>query len=251
MKLFLPKNIFSSIFISVIENPEIEIINKESAVLSRQLESDTSAIALIPSLELINNRNLFVSQALGFSFDGVLSNAYLSFTGRDNNISKLTFRGDVSINEILLSKILFSERYSTELEISLDPAKEKSTGKDYIIVGDENFYNNEFSKSISFADQIAELIDLPYVNYLFVSKDKEALARFNSLFANIDSKIEDNISATLSKLSYGQQVNNFFIENFGSVYYEITENEINALNELVKLVYYHGIIEDIFDLKLV
>ncbi len=251
MKLFLPKNIFSSIFTSVIENPEIEIINKESAVLSRQLESDTSAIALIPSLELINNRNLFVSQALGFSFDGVLSNAYLSFAGKDNNISKLTFRGDVSINEILLSKILFSERYSTELEISLDPAKEKSTGKDYIIVGDENFYNNEFSKSISFADQIAELIDLPYVNYLFVSKDKEELARFNSLFANIDSKIEDNISATLSKLSYGQQVNNFFIENFGSVYYEITENEINALNELVKLVYYHGIIEDIFDLKLV
>ena len=62
---------------------------------------------------------------------------------------------------------------------------------------------------------------------------------------------EDNISGILSKLNYGQQVNDFFIENIGSVYFEMTQNEVNALNELIKLVYYHGIIEDIFDLKLV
>ena len=252
MKLFLPKNIFSSIFASVIPcNSEIEIVYKESAMLCGQLDSDTSAVALVPSLELINHRSLFVSKSLAFSFDGILSNSYLSFIEKEKNISEIKSRGDVSINEIILTKILFSERYSTEIEISLDPAKEKCIDKNYIIVGDENFYSGEYSKSISFADQIAELIDLPYVNYVFVSKDIESLKKFNSLFSNIDSQIEDNHLPVLSKLQYGDEINNFVSENIGSVYFEMTQNEVNALNELIRLAYYHGIIEDIFDIRFI
>ena len=252
MKLFIPQNIFSSIFESVIpKNSNIEIIRKESALICKQLETNTSAVALMPTLELINHRSLFVSQKLGFSFDGILSNAYLSFVGAERDISKLKIRGDLSINEIVLSKILFSERYFTEIEISLDPAKERIVDTDYLIVGDENFLHGDYKKGISFADQLSEMIDLPYVNYIFVSQDRESLEHFNSLFSEVDLKIEDELPNILGKMNLTDGLRDYLKENIGSVYYELTENEIGAMNELIKLVYYHGIIDDIFDLKFI
>jgi len=252
MKLFVPKNIYSSLFLSSLNNSSgIEIIGNDSALLTKQLETDTAAVALIPSLELIKNQTLFVSSKIGMSFDGILSNAYLSFSGLQKDISKIKIRGDVSVNEIILAKILFSERYSANVELHLDPAKEKSGNDNYLVVGDENFHSGGFLTGISFADQIAELIDLPYVNYVFVSKDKDSLGNLNSIVSEIDIKIEDNLSDILSKLNYSEETKSFIKDNIGTVYYEIIQNEIDALNELIKLTYYHGIIDDIFDLKFI
>jgi hypothetical protein len=228
-----------------------EIIKKESALLCKQLESDTSAIALIPTLELVNHRTLFVSGKLSLSFDGMLSNAYLSFHEQQKNISKLKLRGDISINEIILAKILFSERYSSEIEFALDPSKDKAGDDNYLIAGDENYNSGVYKTAISFADQIAELLDLPYVNYVFASQDKESIEKLNLLAENIDSQIEDKLSTTLSKFNFDDELRNFVRENINSVYFEMTQNEIDAVNELIKLVYYHGIIDDMFDIKFV
>lgn len=252
MKLFLPSNMFASIFSESIKaDSGFEIIKKESALLCKQLESDPSAVALIPTLEIINHRTLFVSGKCALSFDGMLSNAYLSFHDQQKNISKLKLRGDVSINEIILAKILFSERYSSEIEFALDPSKDKAGNENYLIVGDENYNTGVYKTAISFADQVAELLDLPYVNYVFASQDKDSIEKLNLLADNIDSKIEDNLPATLSKFNYDIELKNFVQENINSVYYEMIQNEIDAANELLKLVYYHGIIDDMFDIKFV
>jgi hypothetical protein len=252
MKIIIPQNIFSSIFESIIpKNSGIEIIRKESALISRQLETNTSAVALIPTIELINHKTFFVSQKLGFSFDGFLSNAYFSLIGNERNISRLKIRGDISINEIVLSKIIFSERYSSEIEISLDPAKDRSENTDYLIVGDENFLHGDYKNGISFADQMSELLDLPYVNYVFVSQDRESLENFNSLFSEVDLKIEDELPNILGRMNLTDELRNYLKESIGSVYFELTENEIDAVKELIKLVYYHGIVDDLFDVKFI
>jgi hypothetical protein len=39
--------------------------------------------------------------------------------------------------------------------------------------------------------------------------------------------------------------------NLGSIYFQLTDNEIEAINEIVKLPFYHGMIEDVHELKLV
>lgn len=252
MKLFVPKNIFSSIFISTIpKDAGIQIVEKESALLVKQMELDTASIALIPSLELINNRTLFVSGELGLAFDGALSNSYFYFPQNERVIKEISVRGDVSINEFILSKIIFEERYASQIQFTLDSNAKPAEGKDYIVTGEENFKEWNFINGLSFSDQVAELIDLPYVNFVFASKDKGALKNFNSLFPNIDKIIEEKLSDKLNKVDYKEKVESYFQENINSLYYEMTGNEIDALNELIKLVYYHGIVDDMFDLKIV
>lgn len=252
MKLFIPDNIFTSIFVSEIpDNSDIEVIKKESPLLCKQFEIDTSAIALIPTLELINHQALFISSTIGISFDGTLSNSYIYFPEMERSLKKIKIRGDVSINEIVLAKILFSERYSSNVEIILDTAKERTINEDYIVIGDENFHQENYKKGISFSDQVAEMLDLPYVNFVFAALDKDSLEKFDSLFESIDVKIEDNISKILSGFNFSDDVKNFVSDNLSSVYFEMTQNENQAMHELIKLTYYHGIVNDIFDIRFI
>ena len=80
MKLIMPKNVFSAILKTALpQKYQIDILYQESSLICKSLEYNTSAIALIPSLELINNRNLFVSKKIALSFDGMLSNSYFYF----------------------------------------------------------------------------------------------------------------------------------------------------------------------------
>jgi hypothetical protein len=254
MKLIFPKNIFSSILNSVIPDElKKEVLYNESSLICKSLEYHTSAVALIPTLDLVNHRNLFVSQKIGISFDGVLSNAYFYFIEKEKSMQKLFLRGDVSINEILLSKIIFKELYSSPVDITLDTNKTLETNRDYIIAGDENFCLWNYQSSISIADEVSNLIDLPYVNFVFASPDKDSLIEFNKQVAaiNIDKSIEENIGNILANLDIPTQAKEFVKENMDSIYFEMTGNEEDALNELIKLVFYHGIINDIFDVKFV
>jgi hypothetical protein len=250
MKLILPKNIYSSILVSELQkNDGFEISYKESSLISKDLEFNTSAIALIPSLDLVNHRNLFVSNKHALSFDGELSNSYLYFVEGEKKIERIYLRGDVSLNEILLTKILFSERYSANLEIALDPSKSAEKGKDFLVVGDENFISWDFQNAISLADETSELIEFPYVNYVFASPDREALQKFNESVGGFDAMIEDRIKKIIDPFILSGEAKSFVIQNIGSLYFDMTDNEVNAVNELIKLVFYHGIIDDMFDVK--
>ena len=124
MKLILPKNIFSS-FLKPLLPPEYqnELMYQEFSLICKSLEYNTSAIALIPSLELVNHRNLFVSNKIALSFDGVLSNSYFYFIEGEKKFQRIYLRGDISLNEILLAKILFAEKFSSQIEITLDTNK--------------------------------------------------------------------------------------------------------------------------------
>lgn len=252
MKLILPKNIFSAILKTALpQDYQLEILYKESSLICKSLEYNTSAIALIPSLELVNHRNLFVSKNISVSLDGVLSNAYFYFIEGEKRFHNIYLRGDISLNEIFLAKILFAEKYSAQIEITLDTNKIAEKGRDYIIAGDENFHLWNYQTAISLADEISEMIDLPYVNFVFASQDKEALEEFNKKIIPIDEKIDNEILHIVKGLTFPEKVTNYVMDNLGSVYFDMTENEENAINELIKLIFYHGIIDDMFDVKFI
>ena len=253
MKLFLPSNIYSKILKSFLEkNNQLEIILKESSLLSKELESDREAVALIPSLDLINHRELFVSGKSGISFDGTLSNSYFYLTeNEERTLGKILLRGDVSLNEIILTKILFEERFSSEVEIALDTYKEPDGSQNTLVVGDENFSIWDYNSSISFSDQMAELLDFPYVNFIFASNSRDALENLETNLLEIDTFIEENIDAILDGIITADELKLYIKENLGSVYFEMTNNETEALSEMIKMVYYHGILDDIFDVKFI
>lgn len=252
MKLILPKNVFSTILKMVLpQEYQSEILYQESSLICKSLEYNTSAVGLIPSLELVNHRNLFVSKKIALSFDGVLSNSYFYFIEGEKKFQRIYLRGDISLNEILLSKILFVEKFSSQIEITLDTNKTSEKGRDYIIVGDENFHSWNYQSAISLADEVSEMIDFPYVNFVFASVDKEAIEMFNKQVIPIDERIDDELINVIKDLNFTEKVKEFFIENLSSIYFDMTDNEETAVNELIKLIFYHGIIDDMFEVKFV
>ena len=252
MKIIAPKNIFTSILLSTFsEKNNLEIVFRESALTCRELENNTQSIALIPTMDLLKHQHLYVSEKLSVSFDGNLSNSYLYFVESEHKPEKIYLRGDVSLNEIILSKILFSEKFSSGVEINLETSMPSTGDKNHIVVGDENFVRWNIEKGISLADEISDMLDLPYVNFVFASPDQDALKAFNKLSNQLDRNIEDQIEIILAKLDYGAEAKSLITNNLGSVYFEMTENETASINELIKLVYYHGIVDDMFDVKFV
>jgi predicted solute-binding protein len=252
MKIFSPKNIFTSILLeSLPKDCGIEVQFTEAALACKKLEEDTSAVALMPSLELLNHQTLFVSSKFGISFDGALSNSMLHFFKSQRSLEKIFLRGDVSLNEIILTKILFSERYSTEIEINLETSSLPTGNKHYIIVGDENLRLWKSEEGISLSDEIADMLDFPYVNFVLASQDRESIATINKILEQSNRNTEEHIESIFSQLNYPQETVLFVKNNLDSVFFDLTENEEDAVNELIKLIYYRGLTDDMFDVKFV
>lgn len=246
MKILIPKNLYSAILALNIPDEFKENIEiKPSSMISSELEAGNADVGLIPSCDLLKYTNFKVSKKVAISFDGLLSNAYLYFVPDQNKFDNIYLRGDVSSNEIILTKILFQERFEIEANIILDSNEIDFDENNYIIVGQEND-NYVISKNgISFADQIAEFLNYPYVNYVLASKEESNLIKLNEHFDDIDRKIENEIFNYLSKIKLPKNLEDMVTENLDTIYYELTNNEIKGLNELLKLPYYHGIIKEI------
>ncbi len=88
-------------------------------MLTKKLNSEPGSVALIPTMDLINNKDLYISKSFGISFDGALSNSYLYYRAEQKDIKRINIAGDVSAVEVILCKILFKEIYNTEIEIGI------------------------------------------------------------------------------------------------------------------------------------
>jgi len=250
MKLIIPQNIYSAIFaMSLPDELKKNIEVKPSSIICNELEKDSNAIGLMPSMDIYKHKDLFVSSKLGISFDGVLSNTYIYFEPEQLSFNDLFLRGDVSTNEIILSKILFTEKYAQDVNIVLDTSPVDFDNRNYIVVGNENLDFNPIDKGMSFADQIASLIEYPYVNFVIASKNQGNIIELEHTLTSLDKKIEDNIEKYLSKIDISDNLYDSIVAELNSVYFEITENEKEALYELIKLPFYKGIFEEIIDVK--
>lgn len=253
MKFITPKNIFTSLLLTSLSNEmNLDVQFKEASLISTELESNNDLLGIIPSCDLIKHQDLFVSRKIALSFDGILSNAYFYFTPNQNKFTDLYLSGDVSSNEIILSKILFKERYSSEIQLHLDTEKINRDEKNYLIIGDRNLGNGLYSGGLSYSDELSTMIFLPYVNFVIASKSKELIESFNNAIKNnVDDDVENSLKDYLDKSDLGIEIQNFISENFNSVYYEMTESEKEGLMELLQLPYFHGIYDDLFEVKFI
>ena len=182
-KFFLPQNIFSRIFLSEIgTKSDIEHETIPSSVIVKRILKDQNSVGLIPTLDLLSNRDLFVSSELGISFDALLSNAYIHFKEEQETISEIFLKGDVTSNEVILSKILFKEFYDVDVKTTLLSQEQPNFNDNLLIVGDENFEKELFLNGLSFAEEIIELINAPYVNFVLAGTSEKVIKEFNSNF---------------------------------------------------------------------
>ena len=247
-RLLLPDNLFAKILLSELSTSERYIVEYlPAALISKKIISDDNAIGLIPSLDLLSFKDLFISSEIGISFNALLSNSYIHFKENQETIEQFFLKGDVTSNEILLSKILFKEFYDIELTPSL-VTDDSHLNDNILIVGDENYSKEKFLNGLSFSEEIIELIDSPYVNFLIASSTEENIKQFNNLHRNdfLDGHKEDN--SELLK-GFPNSSEEFININLQHVVFDFEEQDIEGIKSLLQLPYFHGIIKDMIDVK--
>ena len=250
-KFFLPRNIFSRILLSEIaDKSELDIEFLPSSLISKRLSDDKNSIGLIPTMDLITNKGLFVSSEIGISFDALLSNSYIHFKEEQETIDELLLKGDVSSNEVILSKILFKEFYDVEIKTTLLNSEITDFKNNILIIGDENYEKELFLNGLSFAEEIIELINAPYVNFVLAGNSEEVLKDFNSKYKSSFAKGHvDNYEDLFP--AFPQTSLGFLSVNIQHLVFDLEEQDREGIKQLLQMPYYQGMIKDIIDVKFV
>ncbi len=252
VRLGVPQNFFASLLLFALPlELQKNVKGYSSATISKELEDGNIDIALVPTCDLLTHEDFVISSKAGIAFDGEFSNSFLYYKEDSKDVKELLLRGDVSSNEIILSKLLFIELMNHEVEVKIDTSQYRDENNHYLISGMDNFASNLLMEGFSFADSLAEHINAPYVNYIFASKDKELLAKFNLAYENIEEVIADGLENFLKSFGFDYELNNYIQENMDGVYFELTDNETDGLKEMLMLPYYKGIIDHIKEVNFI
>jgi hypothetical protein len=251
MKIISPDNYFARLFFHYFEKElKDNIFFISSSLVTAELLKGDNTVALIPTTDLIKNKDIYISKSFGLSFEGGVSNSYIYYGSESKNIAEINLAGDVSSCEVVLAKILFKELYNTDLKIVLSTNAEFETGKNYILSGDKNFEEDIFVQGFCFAEEMIELINLPYVNYVFASKDPDLVKEFNSLAGKpIEKFLENPEEAIMEVIPANKQ--EFFAANTSTLIFKYDEQDVEGIDQLLQLPYFHGLINDIIVLNLV
>ena len=250
MKLFFPNNIFASLIAKNLSgNDEIKFV--PSSMLSKHLTEDEESAALIPTTDLINHNDLYVSKKFGVSFEGEISNSYIYFKPGEPHINEISLYGDVSSLEVIITKILFKEVYGADVVMQILTDESNLDNKNLVVIGDQNFSTGIFSKGISFADEVTESLDLPFVNFIAASRSSKIIEELDEKTKNITAGIYTSIETANIGEKYSSEVVELFKANSASLIFELDEQDVEGITQLVRLPYFHGITKDIFELKFV
>jgi len=250
-KFYLPRNIFSRILISELEDKsEIDYQFVPSSLIVKNLLNEKNSAGLIPTMDLITNKDLFISSEVGISFDALLSNAYIHFKEEQETIDELFLRGDVTSNEVILSKILFKEFYDVEIRTTLLNKEVTDFRNNLLIIGDENYEKELFLNGLSFSEEIIELINAPYVNFVLAGNSEETLKELNS---NLKSSLTKGHLDNFDNLfpDFPQNSLDFLSVNIQHLVFDFDEQDREGIKQLLQMPYYHGMIKDITDVKFV
>lgn len=251
IKLLLPQNIFSNLFLNEL-NPDsdVEIIYLPASLISKKLSEDENALGLIPSFDLLTFKDLYLSSRIGISFNALLSNAYLYFKENEQTLDQLSIAGDVTTNEIILLKILFREFYNIEIQPKLITSETFVPDGNFVLVGDKNFKDEQFMNGLSFSEEIIELINAPYINFALSGQSYKTLGSFINQY---EKNFIDGHTDSLLKLNTGfSELSNDFIRiNIQHVIFDFENQDIAGIKNLIQMPYYYGIINEMIDLKFV
>jgi hypothetical protein len=250
MNILFPKNVFTSII--AVALPDYFKNNLKflaASAISSALEKDEDSIGLIPATDIINHKELFISRKYGISFEGSLCNSYIYFSEK-RSLKNLNIGGDVSSLEAILGKILFKELYSSDVEVGLSTSLD-TINDNLLLVGEQNFYEDKLFNGISFSEEIIELLSLPFVNFVLASQKESLVKESEEVFLDKISQTYDNYNSLEKYFSFSEKTLNYFKQNLSSLILEFDEQDIEGLNQLIMIPYFHGIIKEIIEAKYV
>lgn len=252
MRLLFPNNFITRIIHGSLTGELKGIIEfKPASLLTSELLKDENAAAFIPTTDLLKHKELFVSKSFGLSFEGSLCNSYFYFNSGNRELNDIYLAGDVSTLEALLLKIILKELYASEAELKLIATAQNIQAENALIVGDINFQGDSISKGISFSDEIQEIISLPFVNFVLASKEEKNIKETVIELSDVQNKVYDTIESGKIDTNFSRTAIEYIKKNVASIVLSLDSNDLEGMNQLIRLPYYYGIIEEIVELKLV
>ncbi len=250
-KILLPQNIFSHILLSEINlNESFSVEFHPSALIAKKLSEDENSMGLIPTLDLLSFKDFFVSSKIGISFNALLSNSYIHFKEGQETLEQIFLKGDVTTNEIILSKILFKEFYDVSVTPTLVKDESVHIDDNTLIVGDENYVRELFLNGLSFAEEIIELLDAPYVNFILAGTSEKVLKGFQEKYRdNLMNGHTEDYSTLLT--GFTQTSLDFISVNIQHIVFDLEDQDLEGIKTLMQIPYYHGIIKDMIDIKFI
>ncbi|MDP2362725.1 MAG: hypothetical protein Q8M94_03030, partial [Ignavibacteria bacterium] len=159
-------------------------------------------------------------------------------------------KGDVTVNEIILSKILFKEFYDVNVEPTLVKDENAHANDNTLIVGDENYEKELFLNGLSFAEEVIELIDAPYVNFVLAASSETALKEFTEKHRdNLLNGHTEEYSVLLN--GFPQTTLDFISVNIQHIVFDFEDQDLEGIKTLMQLPYFHGMIKDMVEVKFV
>ncbi len=212
--IYFPNNIFTqAIILNLPEALKKEIKLSPSSLLAKDVVNNNENVGLIPTTDLINHKDLFVSSKYGISFEGSLCNSYIYFKQQEKIVNELNLFGDASSIEVIIGKILFKEMYNTDVKIKLIADNFKDANKNLIVIGDKNFDNDIYKNGISFAEEIVDLLSLPFVNYILVSSSEEKLKQVEAELVSAAKDIDDTFEKVEALKIFTEETRDYILSN--------------------------------------
>jgi len=119
-----------------------------------------------------------------------------------------------------------------------------------LIVGDENYEKELFLNGLSFSEEIIELLDAPYVNFILAGSSENLLKDFSEKHRDelLNGHTED-----YSKLLTGitQTSIDFISVNIQHIVFDLEDQDLEGIKSIMQLPYFHGILKDMIDIKFV
>ena len=250
-KILIPQNVFSKILLSELNlDDNITVEFQPAALIAKKLLQEENSIGLIPALDLLTSKDLFISSKIGLSFNALLSNSYIHFKEGQETLEQIFLKGDVTSNEIILSKILFKEFYDVDVTPALLKDEAAHINDNTLIVGDENYEKDLFLNGLSFSEEIIELLDAPYVNFIFAGAAENVLKDFNNKYR--DNLLNGHTEDYTDLLKGFTQTSLEFISvNIQHIVFDLEDQDLEGIKSLMQLPYFHGILKDMIDIKFV
>lgn len=251
MKLYLPHNIFLSILSGFLKEQQIPFEYQPSALLTGTITKKTGLCGFIPTMELLKNDEYFVSSKFGLSFDGQISNTYIYYKSEMDKLEKIRLFGDISSQEAILTSILFRELYDTNIKLEIVKEFNGLGEENYLLTGDINFSHGKLTTGFSFAEEIMEITELPYVNYVLASTEKEPLEQIHTRLAGAEEYVLNNVEKIHFPPGWDDDMKEYLLNQIHNVIYEFDESDIEGIKSQLRMPFYYGIIEDIIEPKFV
>ena len=77
------------------------------------------------------------------------------------------------------------------------------------------------------------------------------MSEFHNRHPDLVKTIKNNFASVIEKVSFSDELSEFLIANQDSIEFDFNKMNQESYVEMIKVLYYHHIIEDIFDVKFV